>query len=151
MKRFIIFVTLFCVSCGVNPHDFGFEGIASIEDSHEGVVVAELILHNGSKSGLTIDSGDIAVKMKREDLLTFILDSAMIIPPQGRVSVKSKWRIRRDDPGTLYAMRNRPLSRYLDRITIDYRLNITYGGKRRRFTRKGLHPSKLNIDFENLL
>ncbi|MFI3302433.1 MAG: hypothetical protein SNH35_06830 [Rikenellaceae bacterium] len=151
MKGLIIFVALICVSCSIAPRDFAFERVLSIESPTNDSLTAELLLRNDSADTLTIQSGKIIIQMKRDDLLTLTLSSAVVVPPQGTIQAQSQWHIRRDDPATLYTLQSRPFERYADKITINYTLQLELGRRRKALSHKGLKVSELNINFENLL
>ncbi len=146
MRRWaILAVALVAVACGVNLRDFAIEGVGSINRLSEELVEMELRVSSDSHEELRIESGEIEVRMKGEPLVGFLLDSVVVIPPGQSAVVRSRWRVRRDDVATLFAMRNRPIERYLDRITIDYRVGIESDGHKRQLSRRGVKGSKLNI------
>ncbi len=151
MKRLIIFVALICVSCSISPRDFAFEGILSIDSPADDALTAELRLRNDSADTLTILSGEIVVQMKRSNLLTLTLTSAVVVPPQGTIQTESQWHIKRDDPATLYTLQSRPLERYAEKITINYHLSVEVNNRHKTLSHKGIKASELDINFENLL
>ncbi len=156
----VAFVAILASSCTFNPRDFGFEGIASVDDTNPDAIVVELLVRNDSPADVTIkEGGAINVLLKGDKLITLTLDESVEIPPLGRLQIRSTWNVYRHDPATLYAMRRYPIERYLDRITIGYDLHIEGVGRDRHLRHRGFKASKIDIgestdshiNLENLL
>lgn len=156
-RFFTIFVATILSSCALlSRGDVTIEGIASVESvrlADEGEALrVEAILRNDSSEEVVVERGWIVAKMKREPLISFTLDEAVRIPPQGRVVVDSRWRIYRDDPPTLYAMRRHPLERYMDRLTFDFKIQVRGVGRGvKTLSKRGVKGSDIEMDLKGIL
>ncbi|MFI3282949.1 MAG: hypothetical protein R3Y20_05405 [Rikenellaceae bacterium] len=150
--QIIALVALLFMSCGVSPGDFGVEAIEVIDDSNLEEMVVKLTLRNDSQRDVTLREAEIVAELKREALISFILIDTLRVAPQGVTQVESRWRVRRDDPASLYALRRRPIEQYMDRLTFGYDISLSGVGRNtKQLSGKGVKAKKLNINFENLL
>ncbi len=151
---FILFVVL-CVasSCGIAPSDFAVnivEVAGGDIESNEASIYLEV--RNDSQRDISITWAKITVQIKGDDLVTLILDESVDIEANGVTHEVTKWRVRRDDPTTLYAMRRHSIDRYIDRLTFDYEVRVEGISRReKRFGRRGLKAHDFDINFEKLL
>ncbi len=146
-----IFAILLTPSCKFAPGEFGVEEIVSVESSDPQSVWVEVVVRNDSDQSITLQSGEITMRLKRDKLITLQLIEPTTIAPVGATKIKTQWSMRTDDPTTLYSMRRHPITRYADRLTLDFRLTMERNGGLRTLSHRGLKWADIDMNFENLL
>lgn len=140
------------VSCGVLSSDFAIEGIEIMDGIESDTVRVEMVLRNDSGRDIVIDKAKISVQIKGEDLVSFMLIDGIEVSAEEMIREVTRWRVQRDDPATLYAMRRYPIERYIDKLTFGYEIGVEGVARRKKvFMRRRLRAKDLDINFEKLL
>ncbi|MFR9602936.1 MAG: hypothetical protein SNG02_03580 [Rikenellaceae bacterium] len=148
-----IFVVLLSSSCTLLPKGIAIEGVVWAESygAEENLVRAKVAVRNDSDKSVTLQSGEISVRIGGQKLTTLNLAQSVEIPPVGATEIETQWVMSHDDPATIYVMSRHPIERYMERITVDFSLAIERAGKVKILSRRGVKGGRIDMNFENLL
>ncbi len=138
--RWSVFVLAILTSCSPLLRELTVEQVQMEAQS----VVFTLV--NDSEEGVEVLSAEIVANINGEPLLTATLNEGFEIGAKSREVVRSEWSVTKHDPATLYALRRRALSSYIERITFDYSVDIE---GQRPVSRRGVKGKRLLRRVEN--
>ncbi len=148
----VVVLSLFCISCSFTPSNFAIEVVDVVGDIDSEDLWVELEVINSSSRDISILEAKVTIQIKGDDLLTLLLVEGVDVEAVSQSRKITQWRVQRDDPTTLYAMRRHSIDRYIDRLTFGYEVRVEGVARReRRFARNGVKAQDFNINFEKLL
>lgn len=148
----VVVLSLFCISCNFSsslftPSNFAIEVLDVVGDIDSEDLWVELDVTNSSSRDISILEAKVTIQIKGDDLLTLLLVEGFDVEAVSQSRKITQWRVLRDDPTTLYAMRRHSIDRYIDRLTFGYDVRVDGVARReRRFTRSGLKAQDFNIN-----
>ncbi len=133
--------------CSIEPEDFRVQSVENIVHNSDNELTVELKVANNSAREVMVSGGRLRVNISGEKILTLTLKEGFTLHPSEGQHITTRWRVHYDDPSTLNAIARRgDVKRYLERITLDTKLNVRGVGLLRHINIKGLKPSDLEID-----